>query len=374
VTPPLDGGVDSSVPVDAGVQETASNDAAGCDGSVCNGTCVTTDNDPANCGRCSHSCGTGQCSSGVCQPTLIDGDPNGDGGTIITSLTTEQGDDNPQGPAQHIFWGETGTAGGVFQDNVLGGNMIKLSTSGVAASTNVVASGSSVFWFSLNLGGPPQPILEGQVSTANSQTAFSTVNGSAIQSIMFDATNAAVAGSLTVNGTQFAFFKCPVSTKTCTLYTFSGTLQGNVATDGTKIYVADSGDGIIDDMTLGAGSNESDIVQNQATPTLLRIDGTFIHWFDSGTKAIERQSLTGSTAKQLATTADAITGLAADPVNVYWTDPTAGVLSYAPITGSGPNTAYVSSLGPSSSPMRLVRDSAFLYFTHNAAIYRVALP
>ena len=50
-----------------------------------------------------------------------------------------------------------------------------------------------------------------------------------------------------------------------------------------------------------------------------------------------------------------------------------GALRFMSLTGSGQRVTYVD-LGASSKPMRLVRDKGFLYFTHNTAPYRVALP
>lgn len=53
-------------------------------------------------------------------------------------------------------------------------------------------------------------------------------------------------------------------------------------------------------------------------------------------------------------------------------DPGTGTTT-TPNSGASSNTAYVT-LGPTALPMRLVRDTGFLYFTHNGGIYRVALP
>jgi hypothetical protein len=371
-TPPVDAGPDTSVTKDAAPD---TGDAGGtCDdgGETCNGGCVDTANDAKNCGRCAHDCGQGKCTAGVCQPVLVAGDP--DGGVAITSVTTDQTDDNPAGVAQHVFWASTGTAGGVFQDNVIGGNTIKLSTSSATTQTNVVVNQANVFWFIQNFGGPPQPILKGQVGSAGSQTSLGSMNGSFVQSILYEPKSQYVWGSYASNSTTLGVFKCQNgSNVTCTsVTTASGQPGGNVATDGTYVYYANPNNGLISWASFTG--NVGAFIQNQATPTLLRVDGTSMYWFNSGTKTLERAALTGPTAKQLASAASAVDGLAADAVNVYWTESASGTVSYAPITGAGPNTPYVTTLGPSTVPMRLVRDTGFLYFSHNSAIYRVALP
>jgi hypothetical protein len=44
---------------------------AGCDGSICDATCVDMSTDPSNCGRCGHDCQGGACAGGACQPAVL---------------------------------------------------------------------------------------------------------------------------------------------------------------------------------------------------------------------------------------------------------------------------------------------------------------
>lgn len=378
VVPSVDGGADtgpSSSEGDAGEKVDGGNgNGDACDGgSTCEGVCVDTSSDPKNCGRCAHDCGNGACESGVCQPALIA--DVGDGGAVIVSVTTDQTDDNPKGLAQRVFWSTAGTSGqGVFQDNVGGGNTVTLSKTSPSSRSNVVVDQSSVFWFAQFFAGPQQPVLKGQVNTAASQTGAGTMNCSFIQSILYDPASQSVLGSYAVNNTQHGVFKCgPGDNVTCTsLTTFTGQPGGNVATDGTNVYFCDPDNGAIL-RTLLNGGNTGGFISNQATPNLLRVDGNSLYWSNSGTKTIHRGALGGGTPKQLASPPNAADGLAADAVNVYWTENATGTLSYAPITGAGPRTPYVT-LGADPRPMRLVRDTGFLYFSHGTAIYRVALP
>lgn len=383
-TSSTDGGANegsSSFETGAG-DDTGGGDAGGdanggaCDGgTICSTQCTDTRFDTRNCGRCGHDCGTGSCSNSVCQPVLIAGDA--DGGAIITSIATDQTDDNPKGLATHVFWSVTGTGGGIFQANVTGSAPIQLSTSAGVARTNVVVNQTDVYWFGQNFGGPPQPILKSKVDTSMSQASVGTMNGAFIQSILFDPVAHNVLGSYAANGTNHGVFSCgPDGGVTCTsLITFSGQPGGNVATDGTHVYFCDPGDGLVLEVTLNGGSAGT-YVQSQDTPNLLRVDGNNVYWSNSATKKLLRGP-TGSvtTPKPLTTTANAAEGLAADAVNVYWTESATGTVNFAPVagTGSGPNTPYVI-LGPSTQPMHLVRDTGFLYFTHKGGIYRVALP
>jgi hypothetical protein len=304
---------------------------------------------------------------------LVAGDPDGD--AVITSLTTDQSDDDPQGLAQRIFWSVAGVGGGVFQDNAIGGNTVTLSTSSAAARTNVVVHQAGVFWFSQNPASAAQPVFRGQVNVAASQVLVGTIDGPHIQSILIDPVNQKVLGSYASGATNLGTFQCPAAGGTCTTLGagYSGQPGGNIATDGTNIYFADPDNGLILRTTLNGGSSGS-YATAQATPNLIRVHGDSVYWSNSGTKTIQR-STTGSaqTPKQMASTPSAADALAADAVNVYWTESATGTLAYAPITGAGPNTPYVT-LGPSAVPMRLARDTAFLYFSHKGAIYRVAVP
>jgi hypothetical protein len=355
-----------------GARDNDSGNGEPCAGGImCDGVCVDSKADAKNCGRCAHDCGEGACDQGVCKSSLVIADP--DAGGTITSITTDQGDDRPKGLAQRIFWSVNGAGGGVFQDNVIGGNTITLSTSGGAQMTNVVVEGTSAYWFSQNFGSSPQPLSKAQVNTAASQTSAGTINGPFIQSIMYDAASQSIVGSYAVSGTTHGTFKCVGAAACVNATTFTGQPGGNVAKDDSSVYFCDPDNGIILKSNF-AGSSSTTYAQAQATPNLLRVDGTFLYWSNSGTKTIQRASLAdASNTKQMASTTNAADGLAADAVNVYWTDSATGTLNYAPITGAGPSTAYVT-LGTSIAPMRLVRDTGFLYFTHRGAIHRVALP
>jgi hypothetical protein len=365
VNPTNDGG--------GGGGDDAGNGAACDGGTICNGACIDTSGDQANCGRCEHSCGAGKCTAGVCQAVLIAGDA--DGGANITSLTTDQSDDNPQGLAQRVFWSVTGAGGGVFQDNVTGGNTLTLTSTAPASRTNVVVNQSNVYWFSQNFGGSPQPVLKAQVNTANTPASVGVMNCPFIQSILFDPASQNVIGSYQVNATTHGVFKCgPGGGVACTsMITFAGVPSGNVATEGTNVFYCDSDNGLIQKTTLTGGSSGT-FISGQVAPNLLRVDGANLYWNNSGNKTIQRAPVAGAAAgKQVTSTTNAVDGLAADAVNAYWTESATGTLSYTPITGAGAKTPYVT-LGASSVPMRLARDTGFLYFSHKGGIYRVALP
>jgi hypothetical protein len=61
---------DSNLVCDGGTCE-CTNSMASCDGTLDNGCEVNLDNDRDNCGRCFHSCGGGDCRSGLCTPVQI---------------------------------------------------------------------------------------------------------------------------------------------------------------------------------------------------------------------------------------------------------------------------------------------------------------
>ncbi|MEI9885805.1 MAG: hypothetical protein WDN08_04755 [Rhizomicrobium sp.] len=208
-----------------------------------------------------------------------------------TSLTTDQGDDNPKALAQKIFWSVTGTGGGVFQDNVIGGNTLILSTTAAGPKVTLAVDPTTVYWFGQNFGGPPQPVVKSLVNTAGTTpTGIGSINGSFIQSILYDAANKYVIGNYAVSSTMHGAFRCgPIGgTVACAnLTTFTGQPGGNIVSDGTYVYFTNPDDGIIQRSTLNGGSTGSYITA-QDTPTLLRIDATNIYWTNVGTQTIQR--------------------------------------------------------------------------------------
>lgn len=363
-------------PADASASDTSSGDAlpddagGGCDAGAtsCSGVCVSLASDALNCGRCDHDCGPGaSCTSGVCQPVLVTSKAAG-----AVTLATEATPDNPSTLATHVFWGvPSGSGAGAFQDNVGGGNQITLSAG--APASDIAVHGTNVYWAYLSLITGGLTIYRGNVDGAGSQTpAGAAASAGPSYGIVLDPSGSSLFGTYT-KGANYVVYKCALTNTPCTTVTsFSGTPALNVATDGTSVFVAGQDSGTISAVGI-ASSNVSVIVNGQATPNLLRVDGTHLYWSNAGTMTLWRSTLSGGQPKQIASTTAPADGLAADAVNVYWTDSAAGTVSYAPIGGSGPTTVYVTQ-GTSASPMRLVRDSKSLYWISGSSIYRVALP
>jgi hypothetical protein len=344
--------------------------------STCNSVCVDTDVDPKNCGRCGHDCGNGKCAGGVCQPVLIAGDANGS--ADITSIATDQALDNPKGLATQVLWSVTNA--GVFQDSVTGGNTIPLSTD-TSDRTHIVVDQNDVFWFDYIFGISSQPILKTPLSTAGTQSRAGTMNCHHLYSLNFDSKSQNLFGTYIVGASKFGVFKCARGNDvTCTsVADYDGEPGENIASDGNYLYFTLINDplkrtpGIVLRLAMDGSSSET-YALNQADANLVRVEGANVFWNVPPLKTIRRGPLgTAPTPQDVAVTPDAIDALAADSTNVYWTESATGTLRYAPITGAGPNTAYVT-LGASPTPMRLVRDTGFLYFSHKGGIYRVALP
>ena len=360
------GTVDSGIGIDAAI----------CAGTMCNGTCVTLATDGQNCNRCGHDCGTGgTCLAGVCQPVPINTRATG-----ATALATDQPADNPTSTALHVFWAIAGTGGGVFQDNVTGGNVITLNT-GTSANTNAIAvHGQNVYWQAYNAGNGSFTIVQGTVGTAATQSSAgnSSFSAGSLEGLLYDTVGNYIYGAYNTGaGTGFGMYRCPIGTATpgcASVGSFSGLAAKNIATDGTTyVFMADQNVGFIESVGL-ASNNESSFVLNQGTPTLLRVNGAYLYWVNSGPMTIARCMTAGcASAAQVASANHAPDGLAADAVNVYFTDSTAGTISYAPIGGGGPVTTYVTQT-TSTTPMLLVRDSKSLYWNNGTTLYRVALP
>jgi hypothetical protein len=272
-----------------------------------------------------------------------------------------------------VFWV---SSTGAYQDNVTGGNVIQLGTSAIG-SNSIAVHNAAVYWPVVMPGNGAYSVQQGTVGTATTQTAAgssSAGGASTVTGILYDAVGNAIFGGYNT-GSGYGLYRCPLTgTPGCaSVISFGGVSAKNIATDGvTYVYMADQS-GVIEQVTLAAPYNASSLFVSQATPTLLRVDGTHLYWVNSGSKTIWRSTLAGASSGQIASTTDAADGLAADSVYVYWTDSAAGTVNYAPIGGGGPATPYVTQ-SASTTPMLLVRDSKSLYWTNSGSIYRVALP
>jgi hypothetical protein len=359
------GTVDSGIGIDAAV----------CTGTVCGTTCVTLATDAQNCNRCGHDCGTGAtCAAGVCQPVAINARATG-----ATALAIDQPADNPTSAALHVFWATSGMGAGVFQDNVTGGNVITLDSSFVSGTNAIAVHGQNVYWQAYNPGNGSFSIEQATIGTAATQSSVgnSMFSAGSLEGLLYDTVGNYIYGAYdTGAGTGFGMYRCPAASATpgcSSIGSFTGMAAKNIATDGTTyVFMADQNAGFIEQITLVA-NDESAFVTGQGTPTLLRVNGSYLYWVNSGPMTISRCLTAGSSPAQVASANHAPDGLAADAVYVYFTDSTAGTISYAPIGGGGPVTPYVTQTA-SATPMLLVRDSKSLYWNNGTSLYRVALP
>jgi hypothetical protein len=375
---PSNGGDSSN---DASTDGTASSDSqvaddggagvdSGCPGLICDGTCIDITQSPTNCGRCNHACGAGStCKASACQAVLVS--TTLDGGVPITALATDEPTDNPAAASAHVYFSQNG----VFQDNVTGGNLIKLSKTAVS-SASIAVNASTVYWFGPPPAGVPGlPILRGTVGTAASETSEGSVTGTP-GALLYAGS---LVGSYT-KGPNYGFLTCD-STPSCTEsgeWSLAGVAGLNMATDGTTIFTADSDNGAIEGSTpSGTNSANHSLGAAGSGTNLLRVLGTGttgrIYWSNSVNPSLWRAPLDLSTPKQIATPDSAASGMDVDASNVYWAEPASGTIKYAPAAGSGTTTTYVT-MSATTNPMLLVRDTTYLYFTHDASVYRVALP
>jgi hypothetical protein len=342
---------------------------------MCGSTCIPVTADSANCGRCAHECGTGaKCAASICQPMFVSGNQDG-GGAVIDALTTDQTDDNAAAVAVHVVYSQAG----IFQDNAAGANRLELST-GSITSKSIVVHGSTVYWLApTNPGGANQTIYQSTIGTAAAQTVAGTMQAGSLGAIVYDATDSLIVGSYkTGSGTEFGAFKCAGGGAACASeVSFTGTLGKNVATDGASLFYADSDNDEMEVSALAGGSSTGYPLAGSAGPTLVRVYGTgasgHLFWSNAGTPTLWRSSLSVSAAKQIASPATAADAIAVDALNIYWTESATGTISYAPSSGSGSTTTYVT-MGASADPMLMVADKQFLYFTWSTGVYRVALP
>lgn len=316
----------------------------------------------------------------ACQAVFVSGLTDGGGGPI-TALATDETADNPAAVSTHVYY----ATNAVFQDNATGGNLKKLSVNPVKTNA-IVVHGTTVYWSVPFVGAGTQTVSQATVDGAGSETNLGSLSTSGqVGGLVYDATDSLLVGACN-KGTTIASFTC--TTGGATACSFTWTINGvaglDVATDGTSLFAPDSDNGAIEASTLN-GQNAGNFPLGTAGSgtNLLRVFGTgatgHLFWSNSGAPSLWRASLTGtgsfslSTKKQIVTPATAAGGIAVDAANIYWTEAATGSVMYAPSSGSGTTTSYIT-MGASAQPMLLVADKQFLYFTFGTLIYRVALP
>lgn len=262
-----DASINSSDGSDGAVDASAD---AGCGSANCNGVCVDTATDPANCGRCSHDCQGGACEGGTCQPVLL-------------AMLWEPFGIAVNGSGVYV----TECSGGVVRLGLDGGTPTTVSTGG--CPEYITANDAGVFWVEWDVGDDAGVSV---VRTRGQDGGPATL-----------ATVPNLPGGIAVD-------------------------QSNVY--WTSIYDGPGNGGAVYQVGIGGGSPVA--LQASPYPLGVAVDAENIYWVDAANQAVLLGPRDGSAVVTLATAQVQPTGIAVSNGTVYWSSPSAYVRS-TPVSG-----------------------------------------
>ena len=271
-------------------------------------------NDPANCGRCGHSCQGGACKAGVCQPVVLAKDRRSPIDLAVRGA--------------HVYWIEEGTTTNDLADGRLGRAPIAPCDAGCA--TELLDAGQDLTGIAVNTefayvtqgrgsaGRVLRVPIDGrpfEVFAPNEPSATKIALGSS--------------GAIWINAgsgpsTGLARRRAFDSTSDGGVTIGSGLDYPNaIAVRGDKVFITASGqldiDGYIATTDL-AGTKTDAIVTDQALPRGIAVDSTWVYWTNRGDGTVHRARWDGSQHAEIVTSAIAANALTVDPDGLYWTE------------------------------------------------------
>ena len=298
-----------------------------CTMTQCGTSCVDTDTDVANCGRCGHDCLGGACMTGACQPFAI--------------VPAQQNARRMTIDASNVYWSSEDPQAGYYL-------IQKAPLAGLAQGTNPTTLAYDLydlFPIDIALFGNYLYWGDGDVSLAAKGTVDRVATATGIPQ---------------------------------PLGTTAGTFA--VAADETGVYWADT-NGIfkaLNGMPTDGGTQIPIASDSHALD--LTLDQSFVYWRDKDTGIPYRAPRTGNGAKtqvgggqyQSSAKTTVAERVVVDANSLYWTDSTADRILKASVSGS--QTVVVAALMGGSSPAGIALDSEYVYWTTQTTGYVMRAP
>jgi hypothetical protein len=340
-----------------------------CGGSLthCGASCVDSQTDPNNCGRCGHSCVAGACVAGQCQSWVVTNTS-----TANAILNINRGGDNFQ-----VDFAVDGTSvvwldktEGVLKVSATAGPSSPIATlSPLPLSNNALPGGLAmangvVAWTMYNdnqndgvsLWDAPRGAPGGLVVTRPASTATDSPSGLALDATganaYFEETTDTAGRPLPSPG----LFQCNLAGQTCALLhsvnppvstPFLVTPTDDVAMLGSRLFWTEVATGSV--FYLDYSSNATGAAAtNQDGPCLLALDSTYVYWAnvveagaDGGAASFSvvrtPQASPGLVTPVVSNVSGQLAGMGSDGTNLYFiqrTAPAQFLMEYVPVDGS----------------------------------------
>jgi len=319
-----------------------------CDGPevACEGGCVDTTKDAANCGSCGHGCLGGLCVESACQAAVV-----------------ASGQASPQpvlASGGMVYWGNTAGSGGIGRASRAGGE------AGVAVpgalAFDLAIDAANVYWVT---SGSPGSVMTAPLA-GGATVALATGQDTPV--------SLALSGGYVywVDETFPQGSVDQVSTSPGgmpSLMASDQTYPRRIAVDATRAYWTTQ-DGNVMAVALGGGVTQM-IIGGQDDPYGVAVDTARVYWTTRAGGDVMAQALSGGPPVTIASGQAAPIGVAVDATRVYWTASLGGEVLSAPIGGGAAPAVIASGLG---SPWGIAVDELGVYWTDAATgdVWKIA--
>lgn len=272
----------------------------------CNGSCVDTSKDPANCGGCGIDCTGGTCSNGVCNLLPADaGMPPAVGDFACVTVDST------------YVYVATGVVNGMVYKVPLNGGAFSPVAMNQGRPHGVKSNGQWVYWTNYQTG----QIMRANPNGMNVQTLVQNQNAPFF--LTLDNTYV-----FWINNGDGSIWRANLDGSMPTkLFNGYGAMHsGMITNQGTTVFWASASNGIIGSVskTNSNPAMATPVAMNQAAPFSIETDGTFLYWGNTAANmmnqgAIMKVALNNpQTPQPIAQMQQNPRGVSTDGTNVYW--------------------------------------------------------